>query len=147
MCRASDLLSAPLLTDSMLTSAMRTAEGGHTPAQVTGRPTRWILLALALPLAIAVPLAVVLLGTSDADKSHPVKLPAFVQELTSSLDLNAVNVVVPTCPSQPPALDVGPDWTPLDEPAYKTLAVERLAGAIRAVSISPDRHLDRSLCD
>ncbi|GAA5865590.1 hypothetical protein JCM3774_002060 [Rhodotorula dairenensis] len=118
----------------MLTSAMRTAEGGPTPPrpQVTGRPTRWILLALALPLAIAVPLAVVLLGTTDADKNHPIKLPSFVQELTSSLDLNAVNVVVPACPSQPPALDVGPDWTPLDDPAYKTLAVERLAGAIRA---------------
>lgn len=85
-------------------------------------------------LALAVPLALALFGSPDATSVLPASVHSFVQDLAGSLDLRSLNTVVPACPSQPPARDIGPDWTPLDEPGYKTLAVERLAGAIRAVS-------------
>ncbi|KAG0660965.1 hypothetical protein C6P46_004238 [Rhodotorula mucilaginosa] len=97
------------------------------PAATAGGPSsrRLTLLALVVPLALA------FFGSPDTASILPASVHSFVQELTSSFDLKSLNTVVPACPSQPPARDIGPDWTPLDEPGYKTLAVERLVGAIR----------------
>ena len=112
--------------------SMSQPEKRAAPAATASGPSsrRLTLLALAVPLALA------FFGSPDTTSILPASVHSFVQELTSSFDLKSLNTVVPACPSQPPARDIGPDWTPLDEPGYKTLAVERLVGAIRTVSQS-----------
>lgn len=42
------------------------------------------------------------------------------------------------CPAQPPALNVGPDWDPLTDPAYAELAARRLSQAVQVRTESYD---------
>ncbi|GAA5985155.1 hypothetical protein JCM10908_002547 [Rhodotorula pacifica] len=107
----------------------RKAPAGTTspasPAASSGGPSRLTLLALLLPLAFAY------FSSQDGNNFLPASVSSIAHDLTSSFDLRSFNTVVPKCPSQPPPRNVGPDWTPLDEPAYKDLAVRRLVGAIQ----------------
>ncbi|BGP57601.1 hypothetical protein JCM8202v2_005245 [Rhodotorula sphaerocarpa] len=110
----------------MAAPSKRPARRDDHPAASAPLSRRLSLIALAAPLLYAT------LKSGESGLTFlPGRAQALVRVATDSLDLTAFRTTVPSCPAQPEPRDIGLDWNPLQEPAYKALAVQRLVGAIQ----------------